>query len=313
MKTRYVLLALLLVTFTSALLAAEETVPAGPPTLEATYLGLSSGPLRQARLVELPEGTLLRANGVIVTATQLAARIAEAGDDAPFRRLLEKNAPYLVEKMATEALLYGEATAWAQKNAVPTKDESTATLIDAYLRSVGAEAKVTAEETKAYFDANQDMFGGAKYEQVAEDLRSYLLTDKQDALVAAHVNSLSERTPVEFSAAWLQAHAPAQLNTTADQARRSGKPSLVDFGAGGCGPCDRMTPILDELGKTYRDQCNVLFVSVRDDPLIGYRYGIRSIPVQVLFDAQGKEVHRHVGFWAREMIVVKCKELGLLP
>jgi thiol-disulfide isomerase/thioredoxin len=309
MKLRFTLFALLMLTAASALVAAEEAAP----TLEATYLGLSSGPLRSARLVDLPEGTLLRANGVIVTETQLAARIAEAGDDAPLRRLLEKNSPYLVEKMATEALLFGEATAWAQRNAMPTGQESRATLIDAYLRSVGAQAKVTAEETKAYYEANQDMFGGAKYEQVAEDLRKYLLSDQQEALSAAHVNSLSERTPVEFSAAWLQVKAPAQLDTTVDKARRSGKPSLIDFGAGGCIPCDRMTPILEELGKTYQDQCNVMFVSVREDPVIGNRYGIRSIPAQVLFDAQGREVYRHVGFWAREMIVAKCKSLGLLP
>jgi thioredoxin 1 len=311
-RTRYALLSLLLVTVAATVFAAQEAAPPAPPTLEASYLGLSSGPLRQARLVDLPEGTILRANGVIITEAQLAARIAEAGDDAPLRRLLEKNAPYLVEKMATEALLFAEATAWAQRNAVPTEKEGRATLIDAYLRSVGAQAKVTPEETKAYFEANPDLFGGTQYEQVAGDLRAYLLSEKQDALAEAHVNSLSERTPVEFSAAWLQAHAPAQLDTTVDQARRSGKPSLIDFGAGGCSACDRMTPILDELGKTYRDQCNVLFVSVREDPVLGNRYGVRSIPVQVLFDAQGQEVHRHVGFWARDMIVAKCKELGLL-
>ena len=311
MKTRHVLLSLLLLTFAAALLAAEETVPAGPPTLESTYLGLSSGPLRQARLMDLPEGTLLRANGVIVTEAQVAERIAQAGDDGPLQGLLQKNAPYLVERMATEALLTAEANAWAQTAALPPGKESPAALIETYLRSLGAQAKVTPEETKAYFQANQDLFGGAKYEQLADDLRAYLLSEKQDALIDAHVNSLSEHTPVEFSAAWLRAHAAAMLDTPVDQARRSGKPSLVDFGAGGCSDCDRMTPILDELGKTYREQCNVLVVSVRDNPIMGYRYGIRAIPVQVLFDAQGKEVYRHVGFWAQEEIVAKLAELGV--
>ncbi len=311
MKTSYVLLSLLLLTFAAALLAAEETTPVAPPTLEATYLGLSSGPLRQARLLDLTEGTILRANGVIITETQLAARIGEAGDDEALRGALEKNAPYLVEKMATDALLYAEAQAWAQQNTLPPGKESRGSLIETYLRNIGAQAQVTSEEAQAYFEANEDLFGGAKYEQLADDLRAYLLSEKQDDLINAHVSSLSERTPVEFSAAWLQAHAPAQLDTPVDEARRSGKPSLVDFGAGGCGPCDRMTPILDELGKTYQEQCNVLFASVRDNPILGYRYGIRAIPVQVFFDAQGREVYRHVGFFSRTQIVVKLAALGV--
>lgn len=311
MRTRHVLLALLLLTFASPLLAAEETAPVAPRTLEATYLGLSSGPLRQARLVDLPVGTLVIAEGVVVTEKQLAAQITEGGEEGALRAKFEKNAPYLVEKMATQALLFAEATAWAQKKAVPTKDESQATLIDAYLRSIGAQAKVTPEETKAYFDANQGMFGGAQYEQVTDDLRKYLLTDRQDALISAYINSLSERTPVQFNAAWLQAHAPAQLDTPVDKARRSGKPSLVDFGASGCIPCDRMTPILDELGKTYRDQCNVLFVHIREDPIIGYRYGIRVIPLQVFFNAQGQEVFRHLGFFPKEQIMAKLAALGV--
>ncbi len=311
MSLRHLLLISLLLGGAAARLAAEEPAPAGPPTLEATYLGLSAGPLRQARLVDLPAGTILRANGVIVTETQLAERIAQAGTDEALRALLEKNAPYLAEKMATEALLYAEATAWAEKRGMSTAKESRASLIETYLRSVAAEVKVTPEETKAYFDANQALFAGTQYEQVAEDLCAYLLSEKQDAAIDAHVNSFSERSRVEFSAAWLQAHALAQLDTPVDRVRRSGQPSLVDFGAGGCLACDQMTPILDELSKTYAEHCNVLFVSVRDDPLIGHRYGIRAIPVQVLFDAEGREVFRHVGYWPREMIAAKLAEMGV--
>lgn len=311
MRLRSGWLVLLLLTGAVVRVGAEEPAPGAALTLEATYLGLSAGPLRQARVVDLPEGTILRANGVIVSEEQLAARLAQAGPEEAVRALLEKNAPYLVEKMATEALLYAEATAWAEKSGRSVAQERRASLIETYLRSVAAEVKVTPEETKAYFDANPALFAGARYEQVADDLRAYLLAEKQDAVIDAHVNSLSERTPVEFSAAWLQAHAPAQLDTPVDKVRRSGKPSLVDFGAGGCFACDQMTPILDELSKTYADRCNVLFVSVREDPIIGHRYGIRAIPVQVLFDAEGREYFRHVGFWPREMIAAKLAEMGV--
>ena len=292
-----------------ALTAADEAPPA--PTLEAAYPGLSSGPLRQARLLALPEGVLARAAGMVVKEAEVAARIAEAGDDAPLRRLLEKNAPYLVEKLVTDTLLAEEARAWALAQGKPTQEESPGSLVETYLHSLAAQAQVTPEEAKAFFAANQEMFGGATYDQVEGDLRTYLLTEKQDALVDAHVNSLSARTPVELNAAWFQAHAAAALDNPVDQARRSGKPALVDFGAGGCLACDRMTPLLEELGRDYGERAKVLFASVRDDPLLGARYNVRVIPLQVVFDAQGQEVFRHLGFWPREAMVAKLAELGV--
>ena len=50
MRTRYVLLSLLLLTLAAPLLAAEETAPVAPRTLEATYLGLSYGLFRRRAL-----------------------------------------------------------------------------------------------------------------------------------------------------------------------------------------------------------------------------------------------------------------------
>ncbi len=40
-------------------------------------------------------------------------------------------------------------------------------------------------------------------------------------------------------------------------------------------------------------------------------YRLRVIPTQVLFDASGKEVFRHEGFFAKEDILAKWKELGV--
>ncbi len=311
MRVPCALLTILLVTGVPELWAAEAALPVEPPTVEATYLGLSSGPLREALVVELPEGTILRANGVILTEAQLAARIEEAGEEETLRKSLEKNAPYVVEKMATQALLFAEAKRWAEAKAMPMDQEGPASLIETHLRSLAAETQITDEEVRAYFEEKAQLFAGIKYEQVAEDLRTYLLSEKQEAAIEAHVNGLSERNRVEWSASWLQAHAPAQLDTPVDDARRSGKPTLADFGAGGCSECDRMTPILEELEQTYGERCNVLFVSVRDNPLLGYRYGIRAIPVQVFYDAEGREVYRHVGFFPKEQILPKLAEIGV--
>ncbi len=96
-----------------------------------------------------------------------------------------------------------------------------------------------------------------------------------------------------------------------DKARDSGKPSLVDFGATGCGPCDMMTPILENLKVKYEGKLNVLFVHVRERQILGAKYGIQTIPVQVFFDKDGKEVFRHVGFFPQEEIERKLAEMGV--
>jgi len=46
-------------------------------------------------------------------------------------------------------------------------------------------------------------------------------------------------------------------------------------------------------------------------PVLAARYGIGSIPVQVLFDKDGKERFRHVGFFPQDEIEKKLAEMGV--
>ena len=74
---------------------------------------------------------------------------------------------------------------------------------------------------------------------------------------------------------------------------------------------DMMAPILKDLGKKYEGRANVLFVHVREEQMLATRYGIQSIPVQMFFDKDGKEVFRHTGFFPQEEIEKKLKEIGI--
>jgi thioredoxin 1 len=88
-------------------------------------------------------------------------------------------------------------------------------------------------------------------------------------------------------------------------------PRLVDLGATKCIPCKLMAPILEDLKKTYAGKLEVQFIDVWENPAEGPKYGIRIIPTQVFFDAAGKELFRHEGFFAKEDILAKWKELGV--
>lgn len=88
-------------------------------------------------------------------------------------------------------------------------------------------------------------------------------------------------------------------------------PRLLDIGSDQCIPCKMMAPIIEELKKEYAGRLEVEFVDVWKNPDQGERYGIRLIPTQIFFDAAGKELFRHEGFFSKEDILGKWKEFGV--
>jgi thioredoxin 1 len=88
-------------------------------------------------------------------------------------------------------------------------------------------------------------------------------------------------------------------------------PLLVDLGANKCIPCKMMAPILEDLKTTYAGKLDVEFIDVWQDTEAGRKYGIRVIPTQIFFDAAGKELFRHEGFFAKEDILKTWKQYGV--
>jgi thioredoxin 1 len=91
----------------------------------------------------------------------------------------------------------------------------------------------------------------------------------------------------------------------------SGLPRLVDLGAGKCIPCKMMAPILEDLKEQYKGRLDVVFLDVWENPNVSKQYGIQVIPTQIFYDATGKELFRHEGFFSKEDILTKWKELGI--
>jgi thioredoxin 1 len=87
-------------------------------------------------------------------------------------------------------------------------------------------------------------------------------------------------------------------------------PQLLDLGAGKCIPCKAMAPILDDMREAFTGQFDVVFVDVWKDEAAAEQYAIRIIPTQIFLDAEGKELFRHEGFFARAEMLAKWKELG---
>jgi len=282
--------------------------PGTAATVRESYPLLTSGPLAAARLADLPGGLLLRAGAVQITEKQLAAKLAGAPPQQ--RSQLQKHRFFLLEQMAIRSLLGEEARAWGKSQRRPPGEEEEA-LIRAFLQSRAAGVAVSAAEVREFHRQNRDLVGGLPLEQVQEELKSYLLNEKRQQAVQRHLNTLGERTPIQVATTWVKAQYALATDNPVDRARLSGKPTLADFGASGCRPCEMMAPILESLRKQYQGRANVVFVHVGEEPVLAARYQVSSIPVQVFFDRQGKEVFRHVGFFPEQQMKAKLAELGV--
>ncbi|MCX6894590.1 MAG: thioredoxin family protein [Verrucomicrobia bacterium] len=100
-------------------------------------------------------------------------------------------------------------------------------------------------------------------------------------------------------------------NAPAAPAETKPLPKLLDLGADKCVPCKMMAPILVELKKEYAGRLEVEFIDVWKNEAAGEKHKIAMIPTQIFFDAAGKELFRHSGFYSKKDILAKWKELGV--
>ena len=78
--------------------------------------------------------------------------------------------------------------------------------------------------------------------------------------------------------------------------------TLVDLGATTCIPCKMMAPILEELKTEYQGRAEVIFIDVHEKPDMAKPFALMAIPTQIVYDRQGKEVFRHVGFLEKKAL-----------
>jgi thioredoxin 1 len=88
-------------------------------------------------------------------------------------------------------------------------------------------------------------------------------------------------------------------------------PRLVDVGSRTCIPCKLMAPILEGLKTEYAGRLQVDFLDLSINTDFARQYSVRVIPTQIFYDASGKELFRHEGFYSKEDILAKWKELGV--
>lgn len=138
-------------------------------------------------------------------------------------------------------------------------------------------------------------------DEVVTDSRGDAATQEHEGAAADE----SETTPEREQTTQAQ---PQNEDETADKQL----PRFVEVGAESCVPCKMMQPVLDKLRDDYAGELKIEFADVWKNPDLGKKYGVRSIPTQVIYDSSGEEVFRHMGYWPKEDIDANLKELGIV-
>ena len=131
------------------------------------------------------------------------------------------------------------------------------------------------------------------------------------AVAVVAVIALKRGNPTEQTAAPGSGQQPAPTEYMPAQLTGEDLPALIDVGAGTCIPCKLMAPILEELKEELQGKAVVRFVDLNKFPDAARAYGIRVMPTQIFYDASGKELFRHEGFYSKEDILARFKELGV--
>lgn len=297
---------ILQLTFIALWLSPSEaaSAPAKELTVEEAYPGLATGMLKLAKLKALGEGEILRTKDVVIKESSLDEVLSKT--DPAFQQQLAKYKFFLLEEHATDKIVLQEA-----RKAGFKEDGPEERIISKFLFQKVSQVTVTEAELRQFYDQNKDSLRGLSFDQVKAGLEEFLIDEKKQSSIQAYLFELGRQIPIQIDAKWAERQNLQAKDNPVDRARNSGKPTLAEFGATGCVPCDMMQPVLENLRKKYQDRLNIVFVHVREEQILGARYGITSIPVQAFFDRSGKEVFRHTGFFEQVEVEKKLAEMGV--
>jgi len=90
-----------------------------------------------------------------------------------------------------------------------------------------------------------------------------------------------------------------------DNAIKNNKLILMDFWAEWCGPCRKVSPILDEISNEQNLPVGKL--NIDENPEKTLQYGISSIPTMVLFK-DGNPVHTIIGAKPKHLMLKEIQE-----
>lgn len=86
---------------------------------------------------------------------------------------------------------------------------------------------------------------------------------------------------------------------------KSNKTVLIDFYAEWCGPCQMLSPIVEQVAQE-NDNIKVVKVNVDENQSLAVEFGIKAIPTLIVIK-EGKEANRAVGMLSKAELLELVK------
>ena len=96
-----------------------------------------------------------------------------------------------------------------------------------------------------------------------------------------------------------------ELSNFETEVIKNEKKVLIDFYADWCGPCQKLSPIVDKFAEEH-SEIKVVRIDIDAQENLADRYNIRSIPTLVVIE-NGEEINRVIGLVSEEKIIELCK------
>ncbi len=82
----------------------------------------------------------------------------------------------------------------------------------------------------------------------------------------------------------------------------SGIPVVVDFWATWCGPCRKLSPVVEEIAQNYEDKVKFVKVNIEECMDTAKKYSISGLPSLLVFK-DGEAVERMAGLMPKSTII----------
>jgi thioredoxin 1 len=277
----------------------------GRPSVEDLYPALASQALKYAKPVPLDGGVLMVSENLVIKESEVIREISRA--DRGIQTQLQKNAFYVLERLATRKILLQEAF----KSGMKIKGNRDQ-FIAGFLTMIVRDTPVTSEELKQFYQENRFMLGDPPTDQLNDPIREFLKEQKKRTAMQKYIQTLGLRRNIQVNQDWLKRQSLIAQNNPLDRIRLAGKPSLIVFGAIADCPCEMVGPIIEKLGKKYRDKVNCLIIQFREEKILAARFAVDSIPAFLFFNQEGRELYRHTGFLPESELEKKMAKNGLI-